>query len=79
MLTAAQSKALDYIRKYVAEHDGLAPTFGEIGIGVGLRSKSGVARLLRGLADRGAIRRLPFRARAIEIVDTRCPHCGGKL
>lgn len=79
MLTAAQSKTLDYIRQYIAEHDGLAPTVEEIRVGIGSGSKSSVARLLRCLADRGAIRRMSFRARAIEIVDARCPHCGGNL
>jgi SOS-response transcriptional repressor LexA len=56
------------IEQSIAE-SGSAPSYDEIGKAIGLASKSGVHRLVTGLEDRGMIRRIPGRARAIEIVD----------
>jgi repressor LexA len=47
---------------------GISPSFDEMKDALGLKSKSGVHRLITGLEERGFIRRLPHRARAIEIV-----------
>lgn len=67
-LTPRQKCALTFIRRYFAEH-GIAPSYEEIIRGLGLKSKSGAHRLIIGLETRGHIRRLPDRARAIEVID----------
>ena len=76
-LTPRQSDCLAVIQKALGER-GIAPSFDEIAASMRLKSKSGVDRLLRGLEERGVIRRLPYRARGIELVsrDALCPHCG---
>lgn len=66
-LTKVQSDTLAFIRSYMAAND-MAPNFSEIMGGVGLASKSNVHRILGRLEDRGHIRRLHHRARAIELV-----------
>ena len=66
MFTAQQLRALTYVSNQVRE-TGVAPSFDEIREHLGLKSKSGVHRLLTALEERGAIRRLPNRARAVEI------------
>ena len=68
MLTARQAQLLRFIEGYVAAHDGLAPTFTEMMAGIGASSKSIVDTLLCALEDRGRIRRLPRRARALQLV-----------
>lgn len=55
MLTTRQADALRYILTYTRTN-GVAPTYDEIMDGIGLSSKSGVVRLVRGLQDRGFIR-----------------------
>lgn len=70
-LTPQQAVLLDFIQRYQADHNGVSPVFVEMQAALGHASKSGVHRLLEGLEERGAIRRLKQRARAIEIVDDR--------
>jgi len=65
-LTPQQANALEIIRAHVAK--GPAPTVAELRRGLGLSSKSGVVRLLRGLEERGRIRRIPNKVRAIEVL-----------
>ena len=67
-LTERQRKLLDFIRAYIAQH-GIAPTYDDIRYAMRVRSKSDIHRLLVGLEERGAIRRMKARARAIEVVD----------
>lgn len=67
MLTPRQHEAWIFLAAYTREH-GYAPSFEEIGAALNLASKSGVSRLVCGLEERGFIRRLPHRARAIEIL-----------
>lgn len=67
MLTPKQLQLLRFIHDYVQEC-GSSPSFEEMRRAVGLRSKSGVHRLVTGLVERGYIRRLRHRARAIELV-----------
>ncbi len=67
MLTATQHVALTFIVGYI-DARGIAPSCEEIAAALGLASKSGVSRLLRGIEERGYIRRLPHRARAIEVI-----------
>jgi SOS-response transcriptional repressor LexA len=68
MLTARQKQLLDFIRSEIARC-GVAPSYDEMAAAIGVRSKSGVNRLLLGLEERGAIRRLPSRRRAIEVIE----------
>lgn len=67
MLTRKQKELLFLIRDRVTQ-DGVPPSFDEMKAALGLRSKSGIHRLIMGLEERGFIRRLPHRARALEIL-----------
>jgi SOS-response transcriptional repressor LexA len=67
MLTKRQHQALLFICDYV-NREGVAPTYYEIADAIGLKSKSGVNRLIQGLAERGYIRFIPNRPRAIEVL-----------
>ena len=67
MLTRKQLELLDFIYKRMAR-DGVPPSFDEMKEALDLRSKSGIHRLITALEERGFIRRLAHRARAIEIV-----------
>ena len=67
MLTAKQRECLRAIETYYDQHDR-SPTYEELMPVLGLSSKSGVFRLIRGLEDRGYIRRIPHLARAIEVI-----------
>ncbi len=67
MLTRKQYELLMYIQDRLAA-SGVSPSFEEMKEALGLKSKSGIHRLITGLEERGFIRRLPHRARALEIV-----------
>jgi repressor LexA len=67
MLTRKQSELLTYIHAQLAE-SGVSPSFEEMKDALALKSKSGVHRLISALEERGFIRRLPNRARALEIL-----------
>lgn len=67
MLTRKQLELLEFIRVRI-EGDGVSPSFDEMRDALDLRSKSGIHRLITALEERGFIRRLPHRARALEIV-----------
>jgi SOS-response transcriptional repressor LexA len=67
-LTPAQTRLLRFIAGYARANHGLAPTLAECAIGIGTPAKSRVHALLVQLERRGAIRRLPRRERAIEIL-----------
>lgn len=67
MLTQRQLQLLKFIEDYVREHD-VSPSFEEMRSALKLRSKSGIHRLIQGLEERGYIRRLAYRARALEVV-----------
>ena len=67
MLTRKQLDLLDFINKRMVR-DGVPPSFDEMKEALDLRSKSGIHRLITALEERGFIRRLAHRARAIEIV-----------
>ncbi len=67
MLTRKQLELLDFINKRMTR-DGVPPSFDEMKEALDLRSKSGIHRLITALEERGFIRRLPHRARALEIV-----------
>ncbi|HEX5183651.1 MAG TPA: transcriptional repressor LexA [Allosphingosinicella sp.] len=67
MLTRKQSELLTYIQERLKE-SGVSPSFEEMKDALALKSKSGVHRLISALEERGFIRRLPNRARALEIL-----------
>jgi len=67
MLTKKQHELLMFINQRLAA-TGVAPSFDEMKDALQLRSKSGIHRLISGLEERGFIRRLPHRARALEVV-----------
>jgi repressor LexA len=67
MLTRKQHELLIYIDKQLSE-TGISPSFEEMKEALDLKSKSGVHRLISALVERGFIRRLPNRARALEVL-----------
>ena len=67
MLTRKQHELLLYINRRLAD-SGVSPSFEEMKEALGLKSKSGIHRLISGLEERGFIRRLPHRARALEVI-----------
>ncbi len=67
MLTRKQHELLLYIDARLSE-TGISPSFEEMKEALDLKSKSGVHRLISALVERGFIRRLPNRARALEVV-----------
>jgi repressor LexA len=66
MLTAKQHELLLFIQRKL-EESGISPSFEEMKEALDLKSKSGVHRLISALEERGFIRRLPNRARALEV------------
>ena len=67
MLTRKQFELLKFIHERLKE-SGIPPSFDEMKDALDLRSKSGIHRLITALEERGFIRRLPNRARAIEVI-----------
>lgn len=65
-LTAKQNELLHYLRARKT-----CPSFEEMKCALNIKSKSGVHRLIAALEERGFVRRLPNRARAIELCDPR--------
>ncbi len=67
MLTRKQYELLRFIHERLKE-SGVPPSFDEMKDALDLRSKSGIHRLITALEERGFIRRLPNRARALEVI-----------
>jgi repressor LexA len=67
MLTKKQYELLIFINRRLLD-SGVSPSFEEMKEALSLKSKSGIHRLISGLEERGFIRRLPHRARALEVV-----------
>lgn len=67
MLTRKQHELLRFIHARLGE-DGVSPSFEEMKEALALKSKSGVHRLIGALEERGFLRRLPNRARALEVL-----------
>jgi len=76
-LTPRQQECLAAIKRHVREQ-GTMPRLADLAEALGLSSRSAVHGLLMDLEERGAIRRLRGRPRAIRIASA-CPHCGGEL
>jgi repressor LexA len=80
MLTRKQHELLMFIHERMKE-TGIPPSFDEMKDALDLASKSGIHRLITALEERGFIRRLPNRARALEVVrlpDSMNPSLGGR-
>lgn len=80
MLTPKQHELLMFIHERLRE-SGVPPSFDEMKDALDLKSKSGIHRLITALEERGFIRRLPNRARAMEVVrlpDSHNPRLGGR-
>ena len=75
MLTRKQYELLRFISERLKE-SGVPPSFDEMKDALDLRSKSGIHRLITALEERGFIRRLPNRARAIEVI--KLPELSGR-
>ena len=67
MLTAKQHELLHFIQERL-DSSGISPSFEEMKEALGLKSKSGIHRLISALEERGFLRRLPNRARALEVL-----------
>ena len=72
MLTKKQSELLIFIDRQI-NATGVSPSYEEMKEALGLRSKSGIYRLIGSLEERGFLRRMPHKARALEIL-RRPPH-----
>lgn len=68
MLTRKQSDLLHFIERHQAEQGGVSLTYNDMRDALRLKSKSGIHRLITGLEERGFIRRIPGRARAVEVL-----------
>ena len=77
MLTKKQQQLLSFIDKRVSD-TGVSPSFEEMKEALGLKSKSGIHRLITALEERGFIRRLPHRARALEVIRSPSAEVGDK-
>ena len=78
MLTQKQFELLTFLEKKIGS-SGIAPSFEEMKIALGLRSKSGIHRLICALEERGFLRKLPHRARSIEILRSPTRFENGKV
>ena len=69
MLTSKQLILLNFLKKSF-KNNKISPSFEEMKIALGLKSKSGIHRLISALEERGFIKRLPNKARAIKVITT---------
>ena len=67
MLTKKQKELLNYIQKFQSKN-GVTPSYEEMKSALNLRSKSGIHRLILALEERGFVKRLAHKARALEII-----------
>ena len=67
MLTKKQKELLNYIQKFQSKN-GVTPSYEEMNSSINLKSKSGIHRLILALEERGFVKRLAHKARALEII-----------
>ena len=67
MLTKKQKELLEYIQSYQIK-SGVTPSYEEMKAALNLKSKSGIHRLVIALEERGFVRRLAHKARALEVI-----------
>ena len=68
-LTPRLQELVSFIRSYLAANDGIAPSYAEMAAAIGLRSKSGVARMVNELEARGIVAKDNHIGRSVTIVD----------
>lgn len=68
-MTPKQREALDFITEHW-KVNRVCPSYDEIRVGIGLKSKSGVNRLVRELCERGFLSRLPNQPRSLQVIQT---------
>ena len=78
MLTKKQLALLKFIDERISEN-GISPSFDEMREALNLKSKSGIHRLITALEERGFIRRLPHRARALEVIKNVPKHTSSQV
>jgi repressor LexA len=78
MLTKKQLAMLKFIDERTSEN-GISPSFDEMREALNLKSKSGIHRLITALEERGFIRRLPHRARALEVIKNVPKHTSSQV
>jgi repressor LexA len=67
-MTRKQAELRTYIKNYI-DDNGYSPSFEEMMKGVGLKSKSGIHRLVEGLVKQGKIKRVKFTRRSVELAN----------
>tara|TARA_R100001443_G_scaffold117118_1_gene140017 strand:+ start:607 stop:813 length:207 start_codon:yes stop_codon:yes gene_type:complete len=67
-MTRKQAELRTYIKNYI-DDNGFSPSFDEMMKGVGLKSKSGIHRLVEGLVKQGKIKRVKFTRRSVELTN----------
>lgn len=67
-MTPQQNATLQFVIDYQRAHNGTSPSFEEMAVGIGVKGKSGISRLVKSLEARGYIRRVPNRAREIDVI-----------
>lgn len=70
-LTKREKDLFDYIEAEMARTGGVCPSFEQMRIALGSKSKSGVHRLMQQLKEKGVIRQQRYKARAVEVVKRR--------
>ncbi len=82
-MTRGQQLLLKFIDGFISQNNGVCPSYSEMCTYMNLKSKSGIHRLILGLEERGKLRRLPNRARALEVIKEPetgcCRTCGRPL
>lgn len=68
MLTRKQSELLRFLSSWQDEGNGVSPSYKQMQSALGLKSKSGIHRIITALEERGYIERIPNRARAIHVI-----------
>lgn len=68
-MTLKQARLLAFIRDYIAQHSGAAPSQEEMRAALGFKSKASIHRLLAALEEQGAIERQTYSARAIIVLE----------
>jgi len=68
-LTPRQRECLEFIKAFIRDNDGLAPTFDQIKDGLAMSSKSGVYALIEALKTRGYVRAAYGRRRSLAVVE----------
>lgn len=82
-MTPTMLKCLTFIDGYIKSHDGISPTYNEIADGMGIKSRSGVHRIVDNLLKEGRLYKMrkgkSARVLAISVGTVRCDKCGNYL